>query len=277
MQFVTSTDSVPEPHLPTPADKLDVPTRQFYLEALDILDRAGVRYCVAGAYALAAHAGIVRHTKDLDIFLRREDLKRATEAFAACNCRIEHTHPHWLAKAFAPPPTDAFIDFIFRAASGMWEVDDEWLKHAVAGEVAGHPAPLCPAEELIWSKAMVMERHRFDGADIAHIIHSVGGTLDWDRLLRRSMGHEGILLGHLAFYRYIYPRDAELVPMRVMEELLRRMRDQSKADVALCRGTMLSWEQYLPDVKKRGMVDGRLKPWGKLTQQEIDRWTAAPK
>ena len=40
---------------------------------------------------------------------------------------------------------------------------------------------------------------------------------------------------------------------------------------------MLSWEQYLPDIKKRGMIDGRLKPWGKLTQEEIDRWTNADK
>lgn len=263
--------------LPSPADKLDAPTRQFYLDTLDVLDRDGVRYCVAGAYALAAHAGVVRHTKDLDIFLRRADVPRATKALAAMGCRIEHTHPHWLAKAYSCPPTDAFIDLIFRAASGMWEVDDEWLDHAKSGEVAGQCAPLCPPEELIWSKAMVMERHRFDGADIAHIIHSVGPQLDWDRLLTRAIGHDGILLGHLAFYRYIYPREADYVPMRVMEELMRRMREQSKPDVALCRGPMLSWEQYLPDVKKRGLVDGRLRPWGKLTQAEIDQWTAADK
>ena len=273
----STTVATPAVPAPSPADKLDEPTRRFYLDALELLDRAGVRYCVAGAYALAAHAGIVRHTKDLDIFLKRDDMPRATEAFRRSGCRIEHTHPHWLAKAFAPPPTDAFIDFIFRAASGMWEVDAEWLDHAVAGEVAGQPAPLCPAEELIWSKAMVMERHRFDGADIGHILHSVGANLDWDRMVRRSLGHEGILLGHLAFYRYIYPREADYVPMRVMETLLRRIAEHSKPDVPLCRGTMLSWEQYLPDIKKRGMVDGRLKPWGRLTQEEIDCWTAAPK
>ena len=262
---------------PTPDEVLDEPTRQFYLEVLDMLDRAAIRYCVAGAYALASHAGIIRHTKDLDLFLRREDMPRALEAFGRMGCRTERTHPHWLAKAFAPEPVDAFIDLIFRAASGMWHVDDEWLDHATPGPVIGRMAPLIPAEELIWSKAMVMERHRFDGADIAHVIHAQGPKLNWDRLLRRARGHEGILLGHLAFYRYIYPCEAEHVPMRVMEELLKRIAAHCAPDEHVCRGTMLSWEQYLPDINERGMFDGRLKPWGTLTPEEVDRWTAAEK
>ncbi len=261
-----------------PDELLDLPTRRFYLAALEVLDRSRVAYCVAGAYALAAHAGIVRHTKDLDIFLKREDVKRAMEAFEDAGYRTERTHPHWLAKAFAnEPAADAFVDLIFRAASGMWEVDDEWLGHARPGKVVGRLAPLCPAEELIWSKAMVMERHRFDGADIAHVIHSLGPRLDWDRMLRRCLGHDAILLGHLAFYRYIYPHEPDYVPADVMRELLRRVCEQPKSPVPVCRGTMLSWEQYLPDVKQRGMVDGRLRPWGKLTQDEIDTWTKADK
>ena len=260
-----------------PGTKLDEPTRQFYLQAVTTIERAGVRYCVAGAYALAAHAGIVRHTKDLDIFLRRTDLPRVLERFEAAGFRTERTHPHWLAKAFANEPADAFVDLIFRAASGIWVVDDQWLDHAKPGPVLGRNAPLCPAEEMIWSKAMVMERHRFDGADIAHIIHARGRELDWDRLLRRAQGHEGILMGHLAFYRYIYPCQADHVPAEVMEELFRRMRKQLAPDERLCRGTNVSWEQYLIDIEERGFADGRLKPWGNLTEEEIRRWTEADK
>ena len=262
---------------PSPSDLLDAPTREFYLLALDVLDASGVPYCVAGAYALAAHAGIIRHTKDLDVFLRREDLPRATAALADADLRIEHTHPHWLAKAFAPPPTDAFLDLIFRAASGIWEVDTEWVSHARPGLVIGRSAPLMPPEELIWSKAMVMERHRFDGADIAHVLHARGRELNWDRLLRRAAGHDGVLLGHLAFYRYIYPCDADNVPIEVMEELLRRVKDHTAPREQVCRGTLVSWEQYLPDINDRGLIDGRLKPWGKLTPDEVARWTAAEK
>ena len=124
---------------------------------------------------------------------------------------------------------------------------------------------------------MVMERHRFDGADIAHVIHACGHRLDWRRLLRRARGHEGILLGHLSFYRYIYPCEAEQAPVRVMEELMRRMKEHRPTGERLCRGTLLSWEQYLPDVNERGLVDGRLVPHGSLTQEEITRWTAEEK
>ena len=48
-----------------PAAQLDEETKRFYLRALDILDHAKVPFVVAGAYALAYHAEIVRHTKDL--------------------------------------------------------------------------------------------------------------------------------------------------------------------------------------------------------------------
>lgn len=261
----------------SPWEHLDEPTRQFYLKALDVLDRCGVGYCVAGAYALAAHAGIVRHTKDLDVFLKRADLERALAAFERAGCRIERTHPHWLAKAYSVELPEAFIDLIFRAASGIWEVDNEWVSHARLGPVVGREAPLCPAEELIWSKAMVMERHRFDGADIAHVVQARGRELDWDRLLRRATGHEGVLLGHLSFFQYIYPCDADAVPARVMDELFRRVREHRPPTDRLCRGTLLSWEQYLPDINDRGLVDGRLHPWGTLMPEEIERWTAAEK
>jgi hypothetical protein len=269
---------------PSPSDQLDAATCQFYLRALEILDAAQIPYCVAGAYALAAYTGIVRHTKDLDVFLRRRDLPRARQAFEAAGFRTEATHPHWLAKVFADDAAaDAFVDLIFRAASGIWEVDDEWVNHAVPGTVVGRTAPLIPPEELIWSKAMVMERNRFDGADIAHVIQARGNELDWDRLLRRAIGNEGILLGHLAFFEYIYPCDAANVPIRVLEELFRRTKDsraqhaRSSRDPRVCRGTVVSWDQYLRDVNERGMLDGRLAPFGNLTPAEVEQWTTAEK
>jgi hypothetical protein len=45
--------------------------------------------------------------------------------------------------------------------------------------------------------------------------------------------------------------------------------------VPICNGTLLSREQYLDDVEKCGYWDGRLEPVGRMTQEEIDIWTAA--
>ena len=260
----------------SPSDQLDPATCKFYLQMLEILDEAGIAYCVAGAYALAAYTGIVRHTKDLDVFLRRSDVPRAREAFEKAGYRTEATHPHWLAKVF-DDSADAFVDLIFRAASGIWEVDDEWLEHAIPGPVVGRTAPLIPAEELVWSKAMVMDRNRFDGADIAHVIQSRGKHLDWQRLLRRARGHEGVLLGHLVFFRYVYPSHADRVPNEVLKELFDSVVSMRPTNDRVCRGTLLSWNQYLPDVNDRGFIDGRLPPWGTLTAQEIKAWTEAEK
>jgi len=255
---------------------LDARTRAFYLHALDTIDRTGIRYCVAGAYALAYYAGIVRHTKDLDLFLRRQDVPKALEALEAIGCRPEWTHPHWLAKAYAPDG-DAFLDFIFRSANGQCDVDDDWLDHAVPGEVIGRPAMLCPAEEIIWSKSFVMARERFDGADIAHIIAARGRELNWERLVRRFKGHEPVLLGHLYFFVYVFPTERSNVPDWVFDDLTGKVRSAPEPAQPVARGTMLSWDQYLVDVNERGYADARVKPHGRLTPEEVERWTRAEK
>ena len=58
-------------------------------------------------------------------------------------------------------------------------VDDLWFTHAAPGRVLGVPVLLCPPEEMIWSKAFIMERERYDGADVAHLILACGRELDW--------------------------------------------------------------------------------------------------
>jgi hypothetical protein len=65
------------------------------------------------------------------------------------------------------------------------------------------------------------------------------------------------------------------VMRRVFE--LAQERKANPPPAPLCRGTIVSWEQYLIDVNERGMVDARLKPWGKLTAAEIAQWTGAEK
>ncbi|MBA2744498.1 MAG: hypothetical protein H0U43_09390, partial [Chthoniobacterales bacterium] len=82
----------------------------------------------------------------------------------------ELTFPHWLAKAKCG---DDCIDLIFRAGNGVCEVDDTWFERARREEVLGLSAALCAPEEIIWIKAYIMERERFDGADVAHLLHKL--------------------------------------------------------------------------------------------------------
>ena len=268
-----------------PAAILDAATRDFYLHSLDAVEAAGVRFVVAGAYALAYHAGIIRHTKDLDLFVRRQDVPVALQALEReLGAQPVWAHPHWLAKSYAAESdgTDgAFIDFIFRSANGMCEVDDPWLDAACRGDVLGRPTPLCPAEEMIWSKSWVQARERFDGADIVHLIQARGPQMDWRRLIDRfaagKNGGERILLGHLLAFGFIYPAEKDKVPAWVIDTLIDGVRSEPPTTHKVCRGTMLSWDQYLPDVSERGYADARVQPHGALTRAEVARWTAAAK
>jgi hypothetical protein len=221
------------------------------------LSRAEIGFLLGGAHALAPYTGVSRDTKDLDVFLREGDCLRALAALASAGFATELTFPHWLAKAYAG---DRFIDLIFSSGNGVARVDDDWFRHAVPSCVLGVPVRLCPPEEMIWSKAFIMERERYDGADVAHLILACRRELDWGRLLAR------------------FGRRRRAIPDPVMDLLLERLREErarSETEPRVCDGTLLSRQQYLLDITERGYADGRLAPRGQMTAAAIAHWTAA--
>jgi hypothetical protein len=137
------------------------------------------------------------------------------------------------------------------------------------------PVHLVAAEEMIWSKSFVMERERYDGADVAHIVRQSGATIDWVRLIRRFGSNAAVLLSQLILFQFIYPAHRATVPDWVMDELWHRARSNEPVSDRLCRGTLLSREQYLPDVTEWGYLDAREMPVGRMTAQQIQEWTAA--
>jgi len=248
---------------------------ELYRRALEMLNRSGVPYLVGGTYAFHYYAGIARATKDFDIFVRGRDLPRVLDVLVRCSFKTEVAYSHWLAKAFSG---DRFIDIIYNSGNGIVEVDDEWFAHAVDEEVLGVPVKLCPAEEMIWSKALIMERERYDGADVAHLLRHCSGMVNWDRLLRRFGAHWRVLLAHLVLFGFIYPGERALIPASVMRELVNRLLaelDAPTRDSKVCQGTLLSRAQYLVDVDEWGYEDARIKPRGSMTPDQIAQWTAA--
>jgi hypothetical protein len=270
--------SLPEPMMKQDLDAapelLSDTTRRFYLDSMHVLDEAGIEYLVGGAYSLAHYCGVVRHTKDFDVFVRKSDMPRALGAFERAGYLTELVFPHWLAKAFKPRSED-FVDIIFSSGNGLCDVDDTWFDHAVQGTALDQPARLVPAEEIIWTKAFIQERERFDGADIAHLLLARGPELDWERLRKRFDGHEQILLAHLILFTYIYPSERAQIPWPVVEELMQRVRDERPPDKKLCRGTFISRAQYLPDIRDAGFEDARVGPDGSMKPADVAHWTAA--
>jgi hypothetical protein len=241
-------------------DELDRNTWEFYRHVLVALTEANLPFLVGGAFALRYYTGIVRHTKDLDIFTRPEVYPRVLEKLAGLGYRTELTDLQWLAKAFSE---DDFVDIIFGSGKGFTAVDDAWFEHAVEGKALDVQVRLIPVEETTWSKAFIMERERYDGADIAHLLRARGAEMDWPRLLQRFDVHWRVLFSHLVLFHYIYPGERSQIPIWVLDELIHRVQEEMQSrppSAQVCHGTFLSNTQYLIDLERWGYQDGRWHP-----------------
>jgi hypothetical protein len=250
-------------------------TLAFYRRAVDALNAERAPFLVGGSYAFERYTGIARHSKDFDVFVRKGDRDHVLDILRRAGCRPELTFPHWLAKAHY---RDDWVDVIYGGGSGIATVDEEWFAHAVEGTVLGAPVRLIPAEEMIWSKAYVMERERYDGADVAHLILRHGDQMDWKRILRRFGPDWRVLMAHLVLFGVVYPSERDIVPRWLMEELAGRMRaeaEQPPPPERVCQGTVISRLQYLHDLAEWGFRDVRRDARVKMDEEDIAHWTKA--
>ena len=268
---------LPEHRAPHPPREVaaTATTLRFYRRVLRELTAAGIDFLVGGGYALERYLGIGRLVKDLDLFLRPSDVQKALDHLGQrLGCHTELTFPHWLGKVRR---RGDHVDFIFNAGNGVCVVDDDWFKHAVPSRVLDVPVLLCPVEEMIWSKAFVMERERYDGADVAHLLHACAESLDWDRLSHRFGKHWRILFAHLTLFGFIYPSERRRIPEALMRECLRLLDYEMRHAPSrrICRGTLTSRAQYLADLELWGYEDARLAPHGSMSEEDASIWTAA--
>src|SRR5215469_17706843 len=130
---------------------------------------------------------------------------------------------------------------------------------------------------MIWMKAYIMERERFDGADIAHVLRCCVSEIDWPHLVRRFGFDWRVLLSHLILFGFVYPGERAHIPAAIMEDLVTRLRSEMRTagPERLCRGTLLSRQQYLVDVQEWGLRDTRLEERVQMNEKDIADWTDA--
>ena len=249
-------------------------TNTFYRRTLHVLSDAHVPFLVGGSHAYLQYTGIVRNTKDFDLFVRHDDLDRALGALRDSGYRTEIAFPHWLAKAHQ---AGDHVDLVFSSGNGVCQVDDDWFQNAMEAEVLGMPVKIAPIEELLWQKSFVMERERFDGADVMHLILHCSDTIDWQRLLRRYDAYWPLLLTHLTMFTFIYPSERGRIPAQLFDELITRLQHQlaSEAGERVCQGTLVSRGQYMVDIGQQGFADARLSPRGNMSAEDCIYWTWA--
>lgn len=264
------------PLAPSLEEEVAPATADFYRRALRVLADAGIPFLVGGAFAHACFTGIRRSTKDLDLFIRREDYDAIAALAQSEGWHTEMTYPHWLAKVYCG---EDFIDLIFNSGNGLTPVDERWFHDNARADILGVPVLVANMEDSLLSKAFIMERERYDGADVAHTIQANAERIDWPRLVDRFGQHWRVLLAHLTLFGFIYPGERHRVPSWVMDELLYRLAAETRRppgeDLHVCAGTLLSREQYLHDVEQLGYIDGRLTPVSTMTPEDVRTWTEA--
>jgi hypothetical protein len=251
-------------------------TNTFYRRTLHVLSDAHVPFLVGGSHAYLQYTGIVRDTKDFDLFVRRADLDRALAALRDSGYRTEITFPHWLAKAYQ---AGDHVDLVFSSGNGISKVDDDWFTHALEAEVLGMPVKIAPIEEFLWQKAFVMERERFDGADVMHLIRHCADAIAWERLLARFDRYWPLLLTYLVMFNFVYPSERHRIPRPILDDLLGRLQQLNLAEQngteRVCQGTLVSRGQYMVDIGQYGFLDARLQPRGNMTPEDTIYWTWA--
>lgn len=249
------------------------PMRGLYAYVLASLTEAEMPFLLGGGLSLSYYTGIEKPIKDLDIFVQPKDVEEVLGELRNAGLRTEITSPHWLAKAHYEKWT---VDIIYNSGNGAGAVDEGWFENARRSIALGVPVLMVPAEEMIWQKALISERERFDGADVAHLLLSCADTLDWDRLIRRFDTNWRVLLSHIILFGFIYPSERDRIPEVIIATLLDRLCCETftkqHPSQKICQGTLLSRQQYLVDINQWGYRDGRLEG-GYMSSQEIKLWT----
>jgi hypothetical protein len=234
----------------------ELPAEQETLarEVLIALEREGIPFAVAGAFALLQHTGICRTTKDLDLFLTPENWSAALRYLESHGFQCEVCDPVWLAKVHRD---NFFVDLITGMSNAAISVEDSWIRHAQPGSVLGIQTRVLAPEELLVSKLFVTRRERFDGADIAHIIYGTAGNLDWGRILHLVGEHWEMLLWALILFRYVYPAKTQYVPAVLWQDLLGRFQKLvlEPDGQGRFRGSLIDDNMFAIDVKEWGLDD----------------------
>lgn len=239
--------------------------REVYREALDALNGTGIPYVVSGLYAVHAYTGVYRETKDLDLLVTPDVVVPVAETLKAVGFKVELKEEHWLAQGFR---NGAQVDFIFGMANGIGFIDDAWYENSRPGILAAAQVRVAPPEELIWHRLFIGERHRFDMADVSHLLLHRGPDLAWERLLERVGSHWRLLLSQIHFFDFTYPGHRGRIPASVRAELRRLEAADEEAEdeledageaAPLTRGTLLSRYSFAIDVNEWGFRDERLR------------------
>ncbi|HYX45340.1 MAG TPA: nucleotidyltransferase [Sphingomicrobium sp.] len=227
----------------------------FYSEVLQLMAKSEIPFLVSGTYALASYIGIDRPTKDVDVFAKAGDALRLLSYFRDHGFGVETVDERWLNRITRG---HLFVDVITNMPTVTTHVTDDWFVKAPEADLFGARVRLVPPTQFIWSKIFVQDHHRYDMADVAHMILKCHDKIDWKMLLSHMELYWEVLLMALLNFRFVYPSERHLVPRWLMAELLDRLNGQMMVKPPgkrVCRGRIFSPRDYSIDVDQWGFSE----------------------
>ena len=227
----------------------------FYAEVIKLMAESGIPFLLSGTYALSCYTGIVRPTKDVDVFARAGDALRMLSFFKERGFGVQVVDERWLYRVTRE---ELFVDVITNMPTSQTHVTDDWFVDAPEAKLFDTCVHLVPPTQFVWSKIFVADRYRYDGADVAHMILKRSEDIDWKQLISHLELYWEVLLMAVLNFRFVYPSERDLVPRWVMDELLGRLQAQLEmpaAEKRVCRGRIFSPRDYMIDVNDWGFSE----------------------
>lgn len=229
-------------------EDLGADERAWLPRAIDALDRTGVPFAVAGAFALNYHSGLWRGTKDLDVLILPADRERAIAAVTEAGFRDlfpeEAYDRGWIYRATRD---GVIFDMIWALANYAGEVDAGWLERSVEARFLERPVRVVSAADLCGMKLFVFQKQRCDWPDLFNVIRGTAGKLDWDHLLAQAGPHWQLLVGLTAVYDWLCPAETSFIPAGFRQALAAKQQDTPERGGGACRAELFDSRPWLTD------------------------------
>jgi predicted nucleotidyltransferase len=181
-------------------------------DVVSALNDDDVDYVLIGGIA-SAELGRPRVTRDIDVFVRAEQIARAMAALRDRGFETREPELDWLYKASRQ---NVQVDVIFKSEGDIY-LDDEMTRRALETEFKGVDVRLVPAEDLLVMKALSHDeetpQYWYDALAVI-----ATNELDWDYVLSRA-GHGARRLLSLL----VYAQSSDLI---VPDPVVRRLFDE---------------------------------------------------
>src|SRR5438552_1988912 len=211
-----------EPSIWQPTWAEQIPAQQWavYLRAIEALRSTRLPFMLGGGFALGAYVDRWRNTKDIDFYILPQTQELMAEALTNAGFADYYEQlPYDRGWIHRSTRDGVIVDLIWSMANRRAQVDTTWFEHAQTVALREETLRLIPAEELLWCKLYVFQRDHCDWPDVLNLLHAVGPSLDWPRLLGRMDSDLQLLKAALTLFDWISPNRSAQLPAHIRRQL----------------------------------------------------------